>query len=257
MTVTFNDHEGLIVTSKSIQPKKVEWIVVDGSTNSAIKKKNLKLVQNLGGTLIQELDKGIFDAMNKGLSLSKSKLIMFLNGGDQLVNPYVIDEIIKSHQYYKWKWAVGQTICVNLSDKLLWYWPIPKLSSLKFKLSIRSLPHQATVYETRFLRKFKGFRIDSYYSDWILSLKLAEHCTPHISSEIWVKFLAGGVSSQQTIDYWVNECKRLRNAEKQLIAASRLVDALLQNICGLILKVDRKSHLLARPDLSKYREKSF
>jgi len=84
ITVVRNDLEGLKKTGQSIVDqtyKGVEWIIVDGaSTDGTVEFLRNKPV--MPGTWISELDNGIYDAMNKGVGLSKGKHAVFMNAGD-------------------------------------------------------------------------------------------------------------------------------------------------------------------------------
>lgn len=66
-----------------------EWIVIDGgSTDGTLD--ILRGYRSLITTLVSEPDAGIFDAMNRGLALSKGDYLLFLNAGDCFHNPDVV-----------------------------------------------------------------------------------------------------------------------------------------------------------------------
>lgn len=84
ITVAYNAQNTIIATLKSVQEqtcKLYEYIVVDGassdSTADLVRQSN---IENL--ILISEPDKGIYDAMNKGLGIAKGDYVVFLNAGD-------------------------------------------------------------------------------------------------------------------------------------------------------------------------------
>ena len=105
ITVVINDQEGLkrtIDSLKSLDTNYFEHIIVDGNskdeTVSTIESYNYS---NL--VYISEPDNGIYDAMNKGIRLSKGKYITFLNAGDTALSdffyvPRIIQE--KSYDFY-------------------------------------------------------------------------------------------------------------------------------------------------------------
>ena len=86
ITVVLNDVEGFRKTLDSVaQIKKrgVEWIVVDGYSLDGtyeLAVENLELID----TLIQSPPKGIYDAMNKGLSEVNRGFHIFINAGDMI-----------------------------------------------------------------------------------------------------------------------------------------------------------------------------
>lgn len=250
ITITCDDADGLRATKESLSHGNFNWIVVDGTKNPKTKSQNRTILRDVVCTHIQESDEGRFDAMNKGLSLVQTDLVTFLNSGDCHANKKVVANICKSYRKQNWNWAVGETIAVNSHGKKLWLWPMPHYNSLRFKLGVRSFSHQATVYKTSFLMSFGGFRRDSLYSDWIVSLKMAKHSKPAIISQIWCHFLEGGVSAQQTVAYWRKESVRLRKLENVVISRIYSIDLILQNLCAFLIKLDR-GKLLMRPDLGQ------
>jgi len=84
ITVVKNDQNNIEKTIKSVilnKSNKIEYIIVDGKskdkTLSVIKKYKKKIDK-----IISEKDKGIYDAMNKGIKRSKNEIIVFCNSGD-------------------------------------------------------------------------------------------------------------------------------------------------------------------------------
>ena len=82
VTITYNDFEGLKRTLASI-PDFVESVVINGGTDLA----SVELLKSHTGKVINEDDEGIADAFNKGIKNSSGDAIMFLNSGDELLEP--------------------------------------------------------------------------------------------------------------------------------------------------------------------------
>ena len=84
ITVCKDDLENLKKTHQSIQTQRFshfEWIVIDGNSKDG----TIEYLKSLGHpNLIWESspDKGLYDAMNKGLSRAKGDFLIFLNAGD-------------------------------------------------------------------------------------------------------------------------------------------------------------------------------
>jgi len=89
ITITYNDFEGLKKTLSSI-PKfdYIESIVINGGTDQ----QSLEFLSTYKGKVISEKDEGIADAFNKGIANSFGEAIMFLNSGDELIEPTYIDK---------------------------------------------------------------------------------------------------------------------------------------------------------------------
>ena len=90
--------EGLIErTIKSVIDQtytNIQYIVIDGgSTDNTLN--IIGKYENKIDVMLSEKDKGIYDAMNKGLAYATGDLIYFLNAGDYLCNNDVLRDIIE------------------------------------------------------------------------------------------------------------------------------------------------------------------
>jgi glycosyltransferase involved in cell wall biosynthesis len=95
ITVTYKDSIGLRGTLKSLaklSKKNYEHIIIDGGS----KDKTLEVIRENSALIdkwVSEPDKGIYDAMNKGLKLvnDKDNIVSFLNAGDLALDNYFED----------------------------------------------------------------------------------------------------------------------------------------------------------------------
>ena len=97
ITINLNNLSGLKKTVQSVLDqyfKDYEYIVIDGGSKDGskdyLKEKNEDI-----DYWISENDKGIYDAMNKGIKIAKGKYLYFLNSGDWLCNSSVFSEVQK------------------------------------------------------------------------------------------------------------------------------------------------------------------
>lgn len=97
VTINLNNDKGLSRTLESISNQDylqdIEIIVIDGNSSDdseKIIKSNHKIISKN----IIEPDKGIFDAMNKGLEIATGKFTYFLNSGDIFYNDNVLTNLI-------------------------------------------------------------------------------------------------------------------------------------------------------------------
>lgn len=90
-----------------------EIIVIDGLSNDGTVNfinKNKKKISKI----VIEKDKGIYDAMNKGIKLSKGKWIIFMNSGDLFYNENILKKLSKVCLNYKNSRIIfGNTIIDN------------------------------------------------------------------------------------------------------------------------------------------------
>lgn len=97
ITVCFNAGKVLEATLLSAMNQtfqNFELVIVDGgSTDNTLEIANQ--FQEKIGYLVSEKDKGIYDAMNKGVKASKGKWLYFLNAGDCFYNNTVLSSIFE------------------------------------------------------------------------------------------------------------------------------------------------------------------
>ena len=84
ITVVKNDVLNIEKTIKSIITQKnrnIEYIIIDGNSKDGTINKIKKYKKSID-KISAKNDKGIYDAMNKGIKLAKGKYLGFCNSGD-------------------------------------------------------------------------------------------------------------------------------------------------------------------------------
>lgn len=100
ITVTLNNAFGLRRTLESVAAQTYfdfEQIVVDGNSQDA----SVEVIKECSTVFtnfkwISEKDKGIYDAMNKGIKMANGEYCLFLNAGDALEDDSVLDVLFKN-----------------------------------------------------------------------------------------------------------------------------------------------------------------
>lgn len=88
ITINYNDAVGLEKTIVSVlnqRWKEFEFIIIDGDSTDGSKAVILKY-QDYFSYWVSEPDKGIYNAMNKGIKEAKGEYLLFMNSGDVLVD---------------------------------------------------------------------------------------------------------------------------------------------------------------------------
>lgn len=126
VTVCYNSAQTIGATLRSVRQQTypdIEHIVIDGGSSDA----TLKVVATEGhhvAKIISEPDKGIYDAMNKGLAISTGEVVGFLNSDDVLSHPAVIEKIMAVMSNATVDACHGDLVYVAQydTDKMVRYW---------------------------------------------------------------------------------------------------------------------------------------
>lgn len=82
ITITYNAAETIGATMASVAQqtcRDYEHVVIDGASRDA----TLEIARSYEGVrILSEPDKGLYDAMNKGIRMARGKYLLFLNSGD-------------------------------------------------------------------------------------------------------------------------------------------------------------------------------
>lgn len=120
ITVSYNAASTLPATLASVREQTCrlyEYILIDGASADD----TVKLAYESGiepMTIISEKDKGIYDAMNKGLGIATGDYVIFLNAGDSFHNAHTLQLIADAIMDNDYPGIVyGQTQIVDSSRK--------------------------------------------------------------------------------------------------------------------------------------------
>lgn len=99
ITINRNNAVGLENTMQSVLSqtyKDFEYIVIDGASMDGSVDVIHRFANQFGDQLkwVSEPDKGIYNAMNKGIRMATGEYIMILNSSDEIVAPTVVEEMM-------------------------------------------------------------------------------------------------------------------------------------------------------------------
>lgn len=96
ITVTFNAASVIEPTLASVAEqsyRNFEYLLIDGgSTDDTVVKAKASGIKF--AHIVSERDKGLYDAMNKGIKLAKGDYLCFLNAGDAFHSPDTLEKIV-------------------------------------------------------------------------------------------------------------------------------------------------------------------
>ncbi|MCT4580754.1 MAG: glycosyltransferase [Flavobacteriales bacterium] len=165
ITISYNSEETIEDTILSVINQtydNIEYIIIDGgSTDDTLN--IINQYKSRINTIVSEPDKGIYDAMNKGVRLAKGELVGILNSDDFYANKNVIENIAKNIKDYDSIYADLVYVDRKNTDKIIRYWKSGVYKKDAF-LKGWMPPHP-----TFFLKK----KIYDQYGTYNLSLKSA------------------------------------------------------------------------------------
>lgn len=116
-----NDIEETILSVINQTYDNIEYIIIDGGSTDGTVDKIKKYTDHIS-YWISEPDKGIYDAMNKGINIATGDYINFMNAGDCYNSNSVISEML-SHLYGFPTIVYGDTIFKKKSGYEKWEYP--------------------------------------------------------------------------------------------------------------------------------------
>ena len=124
ITATFNSAANIAQCLQSVNSQtytSVEHIIVDGaSTDETLE--IIKTTPNRVTEIISEPDKGIYDALNKGIQKATGDVIGFLHSDDRLASPGILQMIAETFQKTAADGIYGNLVFVNRDDKVVRTW---------------------------------------------------------------------------------------------------------------------------------------
>lgn len=193
ITVSYNAADTIDATIKSVisqDYQNFEYLIIDGGstdgTADIIKKYSDKIAY-----WISEPDKGLYDAMNKGVKFVTGDYVYFI-GADDILRPNILTEIFNT-PFLKHEIIYGNVKLVP--DNIIWN---GKLNAAK--LTRLNFPHQALFYPKAVFMKYSYKHKYPIYADYFLNLQLWKdrNYKFRFINKIVCDFASGGMSTIKT-----------------------------------------------------------
>ena len=201
ITIVYNNVKDIERTMLSVLNQSyphIEYIIIDGASTDGTKK-IIDQYRDQLAQYISEKDNGIYDAMNKGLSLATGDYLLFMNSGDEIYSTDTVKEVFAA--------APGADIYYGETEMYDEGWhslgqrrhEAPETFNWKSFKHGMSISHQA-IYVKRSLAG--PYDLQYQYSadiDWII--RVAKKASSIINTHTYVaKYLTGGISKQKHIE---------------------------------------------------------
>jgi len=201
VTVVFNNEKTIETAIKSVQSqdyKKIEHIIIDGNSTD----KTMNIVnkhKSVLSKIISETDEGIYDALNKGITIANGEIIFFLHSDDIFKSKSVVSKVVKEFSNNNADIVYGDIEYINNKNKLIRIWKAGQYSLKKLRYGWMP-PHTSffvrkKIYELEKLQFKTKYKISADY-DLIISILLLEKYKVFYLEEILVSMRLGGKSNK-------------------------------------------------------------
>ena len=196
ITATYNAKGKIQKTLESVSKqtyRDYEVIIMDGCSQDTtiIEAEHYhNKIENL--RIYCEPDKGVYDAMNKGIKLAKGEFIYFLNAGDILYSDDVFENIYKDLNSINL--VYGNAYSYDEYGNVIVY---REGCFDKYRLAKTNLCHQTVFYPAVLLKQYNFELKYKLFADWALNMCLWKKTKP-IHKNIFVTLYEnGGISATQ------------------------------------------------------------
>jgi len=197
ITVCFNAADSIAQTLDSVRSqtwRPLESVVVDGASSDGTQAIVTGYAE-ITGAVISEPDRGIYDAMNKGIALARGEVLHFLNAGDSFVDAHVVEEVMQAFVADpELDLVFGDAVYLNPDGAFLRRYNHVTARNLIYG----DLCHQAVFARKRVFERFGGFNLDYRINadyDWLLRVFRGGARVRYLSRAI-VRYDTGGQSAQ-------------------------------------------------------------
>lgn len=170
ITINYNNCAGLQKTIDSVIAqtwRDFEWIIIDGGSTDG-SKELIEKYQDYFSYWCSEPDKGVYNAMNKGIAIANGEYLNFMNSGDCYTSDDVLKNVFEKANnsdviFGNWVSVYKDKEQLSDSSKL----------DVPFILIYHNICHQAMFFRTSLL-KYKGYD-ESYKicADWARNVELS------------------------------------------------------------------------------------
>lgn len=204
ITVCYNSEKTIGQAIESVLNQtyeKIEYIIIDGvSTDNTVKiaegYSQSFLERGFSYKIISEPDNGIYEAMNKGITMSSGEIVGMINS-DDWYEAYTVEKVVMEYQKTNFDLLFGD-LRVHFEGKIS-----IKHSSLSGIVTSRTWNHPTSFVAKRVYDE-KLYKLESIYDDFDMYIRLRkEKRNIVVLNEVLANFRFGGTSNKKTLrDAW-------------------------------------------------------
>jgi len=175
----------------------LELIVIDGFSSTPTQDV-LERYRDRISILVSEPDKGIYDAMNKGIGLATGDVVGILNADDRYYDPFVLRDVSDAFRDPKTDACYGDLEYVDKKDHTVRYWKSGRYHPLKYYFGWMP-PHPTFFVRKRLYDRYGSFDLRyTIAADYELMLRLImkHRISPKYIPRVLVRMSLGGKSNR-------------------------------------------------------------
>lgn len=205
ITVCYNAEKTIRNTIESVLQQKeadIEYIVIDGHSKDGTMRIVYEYKDHIS-RIISEPDKGLYDAMNKGIALATGDFIGILNSDDTFFDDETIKKITEFLTLNKDVDAIIGDIIQHNGKKILRRYSSKKWTPEKLKIGFMP-PHPSIFFKKDLFQKFGDYNLKySISADYELITRffLKHKISYKYSGVLTTSMLRGGASSSGLKSY--------------------------------------------------------
>lgn len=199
ITINYNNLEGLKKTYGSVISQTCqdfEWIIIDGGSTDG-SKEFIEEHQEHFAYWCSEPDKGVYNAMNKGIAKAKGEYINFMNSGDCFAFSSTLEKVfsLNYHEDILFGYMMRKTI-----DGIPHNIPSMKSTLYWEDFYFDTLPHQSSYIKRELFDRLGGY--DETYPrladwKWFMYAIVKEKATYHFIQDKLSVYECGGISEDE------------------------------------------------------------
>jgi len=201
ITATYNSESTILDTIQSLEGQtyqNIEYIIVDGlsadSTIALIKENCTKV-----STFIIEKDKGIYDALNKGLAAATGDIVGFLHSDDLFASSKSVESLVSAFEEDSDAiYADLEYVAKTNINKVVRLWKSGTYKNSYIKKGWMP-PHPTFYMKTELYRKYRGFDLNYKIAadyDSLLRYLWVNKVQVSYLPEVLIKMRVGGASNR-------------------------------------------------------------